>query len=236
MHKKASNLLKNAGIALICLIAVSSVIFCSFKIRTIADDAGLSPHKTTVVIDAGHGGIDGGVSGISTGVKESSLNLEYSKCLYEILTEAGFDAVLTRPTEAGLYGTTAKGFKKRDMKKRKEIIEKANADVVVSVHMNYCEIRSRRSAQTFYKKGHAVSERLAFCVQGKINEMRETVKKTNPLVGDYYILNCTEIPSVLVECGFLSNADDERLLLTEGYRLTLCYAIYAGIVSFLANK
>ena len=236
MHKKASNLLKNAGIALVCAIAVSSVIFCSFKIRTIADDAGLSPHKTTVVIDAGHGGIDGGVSGISTGVKESFLNLEYSKCLYEILSEAGFDAVLTRPTGAGLYGTTAKGFKKRDMKKRKEIIEKANADLVVSVHMNYCEIRSRRSAQTFYKKGHAGSERLAFCVQGKINEMTETVKKTSPLVGDYYILNCTEIPSVLVECGFLSNTEDERLLLTEEYRLTLCYAIYTGIASFLANK
>lgn len=236
MHINVENHLKNIGIAIICIIGVLSVVFCSIKLKDGANDVGLTPHKTTIVIDAGHGGIDSGVSGIKSKVKESSLNLEYSKCLLDILVSFGFNVVLTRPTEAGLYGSATKGFKKRDMLKRKKIIERSNADILVSIHMNYCNVKSRRSAQTFYKNEHDDSKKLAFAIQNEINALDETVKKTSPLVGDYYILNCAEIPSVLVECGFLSNEIDERMLLDEKYKKSLCYAVYKGIVFFLTNK
>ena len=87
-----------------------------------------------IVVDAGHGGIDGGVSGKNTGVKESDLNLSISMALKEELEDMGFEVTLTRKTEAGLYDTTAKGFKKRDMQRRKEIIEEVKPALVISIH------------------------------------------------------------------------------------------------------
>ena len=90
----------------------------------------------TIVLDAGHGGIDVGVTGVRTGVKESVINLTLTKKLEKLLVESGFNVVLTRKTDAGLYGFVGKNFKKRDMLKRKEIIEQAKPLLVVSLHLN----------------------------------------------------------------------------------------------------
>ena len=97
-----------------------------------------------IVLDAGHGGIDGGVVGRETGIKESDLNLSVTVNLKTILQQAGFDVVLTRKTEAGLYGAATKGFKKRDMQRRKEIIEEAKPIAMISIHQNYFPIRASR--------------------------------------------------------------------------------------------
>ena len=169
-----------------------------------------------VVIDAGHGGIDAGVRGKNSGVKESDINLAVARELAGCFKAAGFSAVMTRKSQAGLYGLPTKGFKLRDMKRRREIIEECGADMVISVHQNFYSDSARRGAQVFFRK--------------------EGMRRADPLVGDYFMLECTQSPSVIVECGFLSNAQDEELLLDGEYRHQLAYAIFCGAVEYLSSE
>lgn len=195
--------------------------------------AGSVNYGYKVVIDVGHGGIDSGVTGSVTGVKESDLNLAVSKKLATILSEAGITAVLTRNTEAGLYGAATGNLKKKEMLKRKEIILKEKPDLMVSIHMNKFSSPRRRGAQVFFKKGDMVSENLAFCMQKSVNNLYDGVKDYSALTGDYYVLNCSDYPSVLVECGFLSSPEDEKLLITEEFQEKTAYYIFCGIVKYL---
>lgn len=221
---------KKSLIVICCAVLVCGAIFgiCASAVAVNSSHDGLR----TVVIDAGHGGVDAGVVGIKTKTKESEINLYIAKYLRGYFADAGFNAVLTRTTQGGLYGTSTKGFKMRDMKKRKQIIEENNADMVISIHQNYCPIPSRRGAQVFFDKDSETGKSLAQSVQNSLNEMKECVKQNTPLVGDYYMLKCTTNPSVLVECGFLSNNLDEELLLTAEYQKAIAYAIFKGAVSF----
>lgn len=184
----------------------------------------------TIVIDAGHGGIDGGVEGKKSKVKESELNLDISRKLRDKFSAAGAKVVMTRKTEAGLYGILSKGFKRRDMKKRMEIAEHANPDIFVSVHLNFYSSPSRRGAQVFYKIGDEQSKKLALSVQSSLNGL--CGKEYSPLSGDYYVLNESIKTAILCECGFLSNEEDERLLLSDEYRKQLAERIYEGIQSY----
>ncbi len=190
--------------------------------------------RFTVVLDAGHGGIDGGVVGINTGMKESDVNLSLTRILAARLEDAGLNVVLTRKTEAGLYGAATSGYKRRDMKARAEVIKKNTPALVISVHQNFFSLHDRRGAQVFYRKGFKQAKTLACLIQTSFNEMEECVKKSDALVGDYYILNCSDYPSVITECGFLSNAEDEKLLVTKEYQEKIAAAITVGVLSFLS--
>ncbi len=189
----------------------------------------------TVVIDAGHGGIDNGVSGVRTGTPESELNLLVARLLKENFEAAGFNAVMTRTDSRGLYAAADGSFKKTDMKNRKKVMDEAAPDLVVSIHMNKYPLSSRRGAQVFYRKDDQNSQNLARSVQAALNAMPEAVRECSPLAGDYYILNNAPAPAVLVECGFLSSPEDEALLLTDGYRRALAYAVFKGMISYLAS-
>lgn len=188
--------------------------------------------EQTIVIDAGHGGVDAGVIGVYTKEKESDINLAVSKYLRGYFADAGFNVVLTRKTQGGLYGTSSKGFKMRDMKKRKQIIEECKADMVISIHQNFCPLPSRRGGTVFFDKGNENGKILADSIQRSLNEMKECVKQGTALVGDYYMLKCTQSPSVIVECGFLSNVEDDKLLNDETYQKALAYAIFKGAVAY----
>lgn len=190
-----------------------------------------------VVIDAGHGGIDGGAIG-SSKVSESSINLQISYELKSLLEKDGCTVIMTRKDENGLYDNTNKGFKKRDLQKRVEISKNANFDVFISIHLNKYISPKRRGAQVFFKKGNDESKFLANCIQTELNLLKESIRMYDALTGDYYLLNCLNGSAVIVECGFLSNPDEEKLLLTESYRKTLARAIRKGIIrySFSAQK
>ena len=188
--------------------------------------------EKVVVIDAGHGGIDAGVRGIVTSTKESDINLAISRQLKSYFIAAGFKVVMTRTNNGGLYGSSSSGFKKRDMQKRKEIIESSNADMVISVHQNFCPIPSRRGGTVFFDKSSESGKDLAYCIQNSLNNMEECVSKNTALTGDYYMLKCTESPSVIVECGFLSNSEDDKLLNSEDYQKKIAYAIFKGAVAY----
>jgi N-acetylmuramoyl-L-alanine amidase len=196
-----------------------------------------SEKSFVVVIDAGHGGIDGGVTGRKTGVKESELNLDISFYIRDELESAGFEVVLTRKTDAGLYGTTAKGFKKRDMQRRKEVILEANPALLISVHQNFYSSRTPRGAQVFYLKSSEESKKLAVCVQEKLNDLyaQERVKSRVATASEYYILKCCDAPSLIIECGFLSNEKDDELLSKENYRKEIAKRIFYGVVKYYAQ-
>lgn len=229
--------LKRRNILIISVLIISFLTFmiCAAALKDNPVGSGeISGIK--IVLDAGHGGIDSGVSGVNTKVKESELNLKVVKKLQNYLVGAGFSVVLTRSSEAGLYGTATSNLKKKDMLKRKEIIEDAKPTLVVSVHMNKYSLSSRRGAQVFYKGQDEDSKLLAENLQKSFNQMDTAVRECSALTGDYYILNCTEYPSVIAECGFLSNPRDEALLITEEYQDKISYAIFKGIVGYLAEQ
>ena len=217
------------ALAVIMIIIISVVCFSTF-ITSSAFKLDI-----TVVIDAGHGGYDSGASGYKTGIKESDLNLYVSQHLQKFFTDAGIKVVMTRENLDGVYDNSKTWHKRRDLNKRKEIINGAKPDLVISIHMNtYNSQRSRRGAQVFCYKRGTESELAANKVQKALN------KKINPnsvpvLTGDYFILRCSEYTSILVECGFLSNPEDERLLSTEEHRQNIAYQIFCGAIDYLAN-
>ena len=189
-----------------------------------------------IVLDAGHGGIDGGVSGKTTGVCERDINLAVVRKLENYIISAGLNVVLTRSSDAGLYGVASSTLKRRDMEKRKAIIEKAEPTLIVSVHMNYYPNSSRRGGQVFYRVDSERSRVLANSVQKGLNALYQDVKDYTPLAGDYYILNCTDYPAIIAECGFLSNPQDERLLVTEEFQNELAYSLFTGIINYLTES
>lgn len=193
--------------------------------------------KMRVVVDAGHGGIDGGVTGKTTGIKESDLNLSLAMELKWALEDMGFEVVLTRKTEAGLYGTTAKGFKKRDMLKRKEIIQTAEPDMVVSLHQNFYPSKIARGGQVFYAHKNAESKLLAETLQNGLNALyaEDGAKSRNATAGEYFMLECCDVPSVIVECGFLSNPSDEKLLSSPVWKKRLAQTLAMGAVAYLSH-
>ena len=229
--------LKRRNILIISVLLITAITFivCFGALASIPTSDALS-HKVKVVLDAGHGGVDGGVSGVKTGIKESELNLAVVKKLENHLSNAGISVVLTRSSEAGLYGVAAGNLKRKDMKKRKEIINEAQPNLVISVHMNNYSLSTRRGAQVFYKKSDDRAKLLANCIQESFNTMEEAVRECNVLTGDYYILNCSNYPTVIAECGFLSNPEDEALLISEEYQDAIAYSIFKGIVAYLSSS
>ena len=216
---------------------IAAVGLCIKALRAPIAVADFQDGNMRIVIDAGHGGVDGGVVGKRTGVKESDLNLEIAYLLKDELTDMGFDVALTRKTDAGLYGAATKGFKKRDMQKRKEIIDECDPVLVISIHQNYYPAQKYRGGQVFYRAEHAQGECLGNAIQERLNELyeQENAKPRTAMTGDYFLLNCTEAPSVIVECGFLSNAEDEKLLCDKVWKRKLVGAISSGVTSFLTE-
>ena len=218
------------------IVAVSvilAMLICGCVLLSALTSSPASAGGMTIVLDAGHGGIDGGVTGINTGVKESDINLEIVRLLEEHLTIAGFRVVLTRKSEGGLYMPTDKNKKKSDMLKRKQIIQKAKPVAVISVHQNKYPLSYRRGGQAFFNEENEQGKLLAKSIQNEFNVLSE--KSYSSLKGNYYLLNCTEYPSVIAECGFLSNPEDEVLLTSKEYQKKVAYALYKGIVSYIAQ-
>ena len=226
---------KRKTVIVFTLIAVLlTSVFCVSALgqtETVKSDVSL--YK--VVLDAGHGGKDGGATGVKTGVSEKELNLKVVKKLEEYFKNAKFGVILTRNSDQGLYGAAKSNLKRQDMLKRKEIIENAAPTVVISIHMNKYSGASRRGAQVFYKKGDEGGKVFATKVQNSFNEMETSVKNYSPLTGDYYILNVSPCPAIIAECGFLSNPEDEALLCNDDYRDKLAYAIFKGTVNYLST-
>lgn len=213
-------------IAIVCCILIGIIAIIP-SIKTSVRPKG----KFTIVIDAGHGGRDGGSVGIS-GSLEKELNLAYAKSLQKLLIKSGINVVMTRNSDDGLYSEYADNKKLSDMRKRRDIINNATPDLVVSIHMNSFPLDSCKGAKTFYQIGSNVSLNAAKSIQDSLYYYVDNASKTvSP--GDYYILNCTKYTSVLIECGFLSSPQEEKLLNSDSYREEFVYSVYCGILMYL---
>jgi len=191
--------------------------------------------KYTIVIDAGHGGIDGGVVGYSGNIYESDVNLQFALKLGKLFSGHDFNVVYTRQDSGGLYQENAKNKKADDMKKRISIIESCNADIVISLHQNGFVLPNQRGITAFYKSTQSASKDLACVLQERFQDKLNYARK-EALVGDYYILNECSAVCVLIECGFLTNPEEEQLLIDEQYQQEVCFQIFTGTIKYLLTQ
>ncbi len=184
-----------------------------------------------VIVDAGHGGFDAGASGTDTGVKESDLNLKVALLVQGALEDAGVRVLMTRAGEWALGDT-----KREDMARRGQLLQTEGADVAVSIHMNKFSDRRVQGPMTYYQAGAEAGQSLAAAIIGSLTEALALPERL-PNPGNNFVTRVPPCPAALVECGFLSHPQEERLLQDEGYQQTLAKAIARGVLAFLeANE
>lgn len=212
-----------AAVAVIALIITAS----GYSIAAISDGYACG----VVVIDAGHGGIDGGVK--YGDMLEKEINLDISNKLKTKLELQGYKVVMTRTSDAALSDD-----KKADMQARKAIIEKARPDIVISIHVNNFTSDYRRGAQVFYddtNRNRDVGDRMQSVLNTYINERYNGRSDLKALGGDYFITKCTKYPTVIVETAFMSNPADRQLLKSDAYKNDICDAITKAVAGMLAE-
>jgi len=189
--------------------------------------------KRCVVIDAGHGGDDPGKVGIN-GVKEKDINLQIAELVKRYLEANDVEVVMTRESDAGLNDADASNKKVQDMKRRIELIDESKPVVTVSIHQNSYPEEYVHGAQVFYYTGSAQGQKLAECIQAQLTAKADPENKRQIKANDsYYLLKKTDVPIVIVECGFLSNSAEAEKLCTPEYQERVAWAIHMGILRYL---
>lgn len=188
----------------------------------------------TVALDPGHGGYDGGARARDSGVWEKELNLQIAQAVEAALAERGAQVTLTRTQDICLSEDgSGKARKRADLQKRLDIAEAAGADVFLSIHLNEYRDRAENGPQVYYQRGADAGRRLAGCLQESLITVLQPAKKRAANAGDYYVLRNTQLPAVLVECGFLSNAAEEKQLLDASYHRRIAQAVADGLEKWL---
>jgi len=182
--------------------------------------------RKIIVLDAGHGGWDPGM--VSGKVEEKHVNLAIVQKLQAFLEQGGATVIITRIDDSDL----AKN-KSGDMNARRLIANTSHADIFVSIHQNSFNSTSVKGAQVFFFNESDNSQKLATAVQDRIKEFVDAGNKFKPRANsNFYVLKQTEMPAVLVECGFLTNPNERQKLTSDAYQEKMAWAIYLGIVDY----
>lgn len=194
----------------------------------------------TVVIDAGHGGEDGGASGLG-GALEKDLNLDIAFLLADMLRANGVDVVMTRTEDILLYDPTSDyhGRKKvLDLAARLKIARETPDSIFVSIHMNSFPQTQYNGLQVYYSKNDANSKKVADLIQSNVKTYLQpsNTRKTKGATSAIFLLDRLETPAVLVECGFLSNPEEARRLSTAEYRKKLAFIIFCSLCDYISNN
>ena len=172
----------------------------------------------------------------SNGVSEAQINLSIALKLQNLLEQSGATVVLTRSDDNAIYDIDSKTLRQKknsDLKNRVKIGNTSSADIFVSIHLNKIEQSQYYGWQTFFKDGSEQGKKLATCIQENLNEAIQKENKRTPLkISDIYIIKNVEIPTTIVECGFLSNPEEEKQLQTDEYQNKLVWGIYNGIMDY----
>ena len=222
-------------------IFVLSIFVMMFGIALIGDQKESVPTVTlpvsgkTIVIDAGHGKPDEGAES-SRGTTEAETNLKIALKLQNLLEQSGCSVILTRSDENAIYDIDSKTLRQKkisDIHNRVKIGNESSADIFVSIHLNKIPQQQYDGWQTFYNAQNAEGQKLAVSIQNNLND---AIQKENNRVAksieNIYIVKHVEIPITIVECGFLSNPDEEKLLLEDEYQNRLAWGIYNGIIDY----
>lgn len=221
--------MKRFACYIVCFFVAAGIVFV--LLLWPRADVAISQRTAVIVIDAGHGGFDSGAVGRLTKVKEDALNLLVAKKLQVFCENQGYTVIMTREDENAVGRT-----KDEDMQKRREIIEASNADVVISIHMNKFADTSCAGPVVFYHKESEEGERLAQTIQEQMVEALKPERPRTHKPETYFILRASTSPCVIVECGFVSNERDERLLQTEEYQDLCAQAIFKGVNIYLLQR
>ena len=209
-----------AALAAVMFLGESRQVFSETEnVRTVS----------TVVIDAGHGGDDGGTVGRS-GTVEKDINLEIALMTRRFCDYLGVDTVLTREADVSLgTGDTLREKKVSDLKNRVELVRSIEGAALISIHQNYYDDRESRGAQVFYREGNLWGKALALRMQDDLACISgtENTRRAMPLPNGNYMLENLDCPAIIVECGFLSHLEEEMLLNSPEYRGKLAFAVAA---------
>nr|WP_176698625.1 N-acetylmuramoyl-L-alanine amidase CwlD [Romboutsia sp. D33t1_170424_H2] len=229
-----------------CVISIILVVVFSFEIQSVSQESMeyMPVTKKTIILDAGHGGIDPGALNEDKSITEKDVNLSITLKLRELLESSGGLVILTREEDVSLYeeakDKTIRQKYNENLKNRKKIINESDADMFVSIHMNALSGKGASKyygAQTFYPGGKDDSKKLSKYIQ---EELKRVVDKTNNREikpkDDLYLLKENAIPSVLIECGFLSNEKEANLLADEKYQEKIAWSIYVGIQKYFSDN
>ena len=220
-----------AVMAVLCVGACAN----AHLMRTARVSSGMPPLAgLTVLVDAGHGGYDGGACGKS-GVWEKEINLQVALRVKEKLAALGAEVIMTRDSDTDLCSEPRPDNltkKRQDMIARVDIAKEHSADMVLSIHMNYYRDRAQSGPQVFYRKGYDAGRLLAGCMQESLIAGLSPSRQRSALSGDYFILQL-DVPSVLIECGFLSNPSEEQLLLDGTYQERVAQAVGDGAAEYV---
>ena len=193
----------------------------------------------TIVIDAGHGKPDEGAES-SNGTTEAETNLKIALKLQNLLEQSGSTVILTRSDENAIYDIDSKTLKQKkisDIHNRVKIGNESQADIFVSIHLNKIPEQQYYGWQCFYKEGNEDGKKLAELIQSNLNEsMQKENNRVAMKIDNIYIIKKVEIPTTIVECGFLSNPEEEKQLLDDNYQNKLAWGIYNGIIDYFYEK
>lgn len=224
-----------ALLLIICCI-ISTVSIQQWQIKAVSANLTL---QRTVIIDAGHGGFDGGAVAID-GTVEKDINLKISTNLANLLKSAGYRVIQTRESDVSTEDTESDKIavrKKSDMKNRLELMHDYPDAVFVSIHLNKFTTSAARGSQVFYNGNIAESEVLGEFIQNSIVKLLqpENNRVNKQATSSTYLLYNATIPAVLVECGFLSNKAELQMLKTEDYQQKLAFCCFCGICEYFSN-
>lgn len=188
-----------------------------------------------IVLDAGHGVPDEGAQS-SRGTTEAQTNLKIALKVQNLLEQSGATVILTRSDENAIYDLDSKTLKQKkisDIHNRVKIGNESRADIFVSIHLNKIPQEQYWGWQCFYKEGNEASTKLAKSLQNNLNEaIQKENKRVAMKLDTVYIMKHVEIPISIVECGFLSNKEEEQQLLEDSYQNKLAWGIYNGIMEY----
>lgn len=191
----------------------------------------------TVIVDAGHGGRDGGASADDDGTLEKDLNLAVAKKLSALLESANVRVVMTRESDIELADPSSDHKKRDDLNARLALAEEQENAIFVSIHMNKFPVAKYSGLQVYYSPNNTESAILADRIQADSTMLNpDNARKTKAADDNIYLLSHLEIPAVLVECGFLSNYEEKELLKTDDYQKKLAMSIYTSIIQYLDTK
>lgn len=229
--------LKSRIPAVLLLLGCFTVIAVSadYSELSVRASGGRITEKKTVILDAGHGGLDSGAVGIN-GELEKNINLEIVRDLRDMLTISGFDVVLTRNADKSIHDSGVTGIRNQkisDMENRLEIVKGYKDALFFSIHQNKFTDPEYFGAQIFYNENNPDNMLLAQIMQDNFKVIQPKNDREIKLSGDeLYLFKDTMIPAVLIECGFLSNEQDAENLNSEEYQHKVAFMIYNGIIRY----
>ena len=192
--------------------------------------------RPVIVLDAGHGGLDSGAVG-NSGVLEKDVNLSVVKHLRELLEMSGFQVVVTRDEDISIYDAGVEGIRNQklsDMDNRLEIVQSYPDSIFLCIHQNNFTDPAYFGGQMFYNNNNPDNRTLAQIMQNRFAALQEGNDREIKLSGDeLFLLKDNTNPSLMIECGFLSNPEEEALLATTEYQQKIAFSIYCGVLEFI---